>query len=95
MTAYVISEIARIDPDLIQGYRELAAPSIAAFGGRFLVRGGAVESVEGDWKPNGIVMLAFPDMAAARAWYASPDYAEALALSRRALSRRLLFVEGL
>jgi uncharacterized protein (DUF1330 family) len=94
MTAYVISEIARIDPDLIHDYRRLTAPSLAAFGGSFLARGGAIESVEGDWKPNGIVIIAFPDMATARAWYASPDYAEALALSRRALSRRMLFVDG-
>ncbi|KRP88042.1 hypothetical protein AOQ73_29025 [Bradyrhizobium pachyrhizi] len=77
-----------------EAYRTLAANTIAQFGGRYVVRGGTVEVVEGGPPPNGIVVVEFPTMARLREWYASPEYAEALKLRATALERRLLFVEG-
>jgi uncharacterized protein (DUF1330 family) len=95
MTAYVISVIEKTDHSLIQAYRDLAAPSLKAHGGRYAARASQVESIEGSCKPNGVVILEFPSLDHAHAWYKSPEYAEALAISRRALKRSLIFLDGL
>jgi uncharacterized protein (DUF1330 family) len=94
MAAYVISEVEVRDPAAMETYRTLAARSIALYDGRYLVRGGAAELVEGGPPPKTLIVVEFPSMARAREWYASPDYAEALKLRGTALERRLLFVEG-
>ncbi len=95
MAAYVISEISAIlDPVLMERYRALAQTTIKHYGGRYIVRGGAIEKVEGDWTAQAIVIVEFPTMEKARAWYRSPEYAEALAIRPQALTRRLLLVEG-
>ena len=94
MAAYVISDVEFLDADLTTTYRSLAQAAIARHGGRYLVRGGAIEPVEGGWTPQNIVVVEFPSIEQARTWYRSPDYAEALATSRKALRRRLIFVEG-
>jgi len=94
MTAYVISEVEMRDPSTMETYRTLAARSIAQYGGRYLVRGGAAELVEGGPPPRTLIIVEFASMARAREWYASPEYAEALKVRRTALERRLVFVEG-
>jgi len=94
MPAYVISEVETRDADMMQAYRTLAAQTIAQYGGRYLARGGAAETVEGEPPAKTIVIVEFPSMARLREWYASPEYAEALQLRRAALDRRLIFVEG-
>ena len=90
-----ISEVEVLDGTQGQRYRELAAASIARHGGRYLVRGAAPVVAEGDW-PAGcrLVIVEFPTMERLQAWYASADYAEALAVRQTALDRRLLFVDG-
>src|SRR5947208_13629694 len=94
MVAYVISEVeARHTADLAT-YRALAAQSIAQYGGRYLVRGGAAELAEGGPPPKTLIVVEFPSMERLREWYASPEYAEALTHRRSALDRRLIFVEG-
>jgi uncharacterized protein (DUF1330 family) len=94
VSAYVISDLEIRDPVLIAEYRSLAQDSIALYGGRYLARGGAIEPVEGGWNPKLIVIVQFPDMERARAWYRSAEYAEALKVRRNALDRRLIFVDG-
>jgi len=94
MAAYVISDVTFRDPAAVETYRTRAAASIAQYGGRYLARGGAIEVAEGSWKPERIMLVEFPDMARARAWYRSPEYAAALAVRDQALSRNLIFVEG-
>jgi uncharacterized protein (DUF1330 family) len=94
VSAYVISDLEIRDPVLIAEYRTLAQDSIALYGGRYLVRGGAIDAVEGGWNPKMIVIVEFPDMERARAWYHSLEYAEALKVRRHALDRRLIFVDG-
>jgi uncharacterized protein (DUF1330 family) len=94
MAAYVISEVEARDPAAMETYRALAAPSIAQYGGRYLVRGGAAEAVEGGPPPTALVIVEFPSMGRAREWYASAEYAEALRVRKTALERRLIFVEG-
>ena len=64
------------------------------YGGRYLVRGGAAEAIEGGPPPKNIIVAEFPSMEVLREWYASPEYAEALKVRRTALDRRLIFVEG-
>jgi uncharacterized protein (DUF1330 family) len=95
MAAYVISEVEIFDEFRAERYRELAAASIARYGGRYLVRGAKPHVPEGEWSPEErVVVVEFPDMTRLREWYASAKYAEALAVGRAALGRRLLFVEG-
>jgi uncharacterized protein (DUF1330 family) len=95
MTAYVISEVEILDEAQGQRYRELAGASITRYGGRYIVRGANPEVLEGDWPANQrVVVVEFPSMEQAHRWYTSPEYAEALALRRSALNRRLVLVDG-
>jgi uncharacterized protein (DUF1330 family) len=94
MAAYVISELDVRDPVAIETYRTVAAESIARYGGRYLVRGGAAVIAEGGPPPKTIIVVEFPSMARLREWYASPEYAEALKVRQTALDRRLIFIEG-
>jgi uncharacterized protein (DUF1330 family) len=95
MTAYAISEIEVLNEEAAEEYRKVALPTIAHYGGRYLVRA-VPEAVEGSWSPRRVVMICeWPDVDRAREWYRSPEYAEALKMSKIALDRRLCFVEGL
>jgi uncharacterized protein (DUF1330 family) len=94
MSAYLISEVDVKDPAGFEAYRTIAARAIAQYGGRYLVRGGAAEAVEGGPPPKNIIVAEFPSMERLREWYASPEYAEALNFRRTALDRRLVFIEG-
>jgi uncharacterized protein (DUF1330 family) len=95
MPAYAVSEVEALDAGRFERYRTLAQASIAKYGGRYIVRGGAAEVVEGAPPAKSIVIVEFPTMARLRAWYGSPEYAEALKVRAGALNRRLLFVEGI
>jgi uncharacterized protein (DUF1330 family) len=92
--AYVIVDMNVTDPEKYKGYVALAGPSVEAGGGRFIVRGGATDVLEGDRVPNRIIILEFPDMDAARAWYASPAYTEARAARDGAATGSFIAVEG-
>ena len=94
MTAYVISNVAMTPGPALDAYRRLASASIERHGGRYLARGGALDVLEGEWREAAIV-VAFPSLEAARTWYASADYAEALAYRDDAVERDLIIVEGL
>jgi uncharacterized protein (DUF1330 family) len=95
MTAYVILHITITDPKQFEEYRQLAPATIEAYGGRYLARGGTAESLEGDWKPNRIVILEFDSMDKAKAWMDSPEYREARAMRHRAATSRTIVVEGI
>lgn len=95
MAAFLISDASVRDAEAFQTYRTRAAVSIAQYGGRYLVRGGAIESLEGTWKPRAIIVVEFPSMEQARAWYCSPEYASALEVRDDALSRDLILVDGI
>ncbi|MCU1681091.1 MAG: hypothetical protein JWQ81_1830 [Amycolatopsis sp.] len=95
MTAYVLSEVQFLDEELTARYRTLAQVAIEFHGGRYLVRGALPEVVDGVWDAGKrLVVLEFPSTERVREWYDSPEYAEARELSRSALRRRLLFVDG-
>jgi uncharacterized protein (DUF1330 family) len=95
MPAYVVVQIDIHDPQTYERYKELAPPSITAYGGRYIVRGGRTEVLEGDWQPSRLVVLEFPDLERARAWWASPEYAEAKALRQSVAHAQMIAVEGL
>jgi len=95
MPAYVISEVQVVDESAFSDYRMLAAASIATYGGRYLARGAKAQVVEGKPTERQIVIVEFPSLAQARAWYASGAYAQALQFREKALVRRLTFVEGI
>lgn len=94
MAAYIIVQITISDPDTYARYRELAPPSIAHYGGRYLVRGGPSTVLEGAWQPARLVVLEFPDRAAAQAWWDSPEYAPAKALRQRSAATEMLLIDG-
>ena len=95
MPAYIVSEIEVTDPIKYEDYKKLAPASIALYGGRYLSRGGATTTLEGDWAPSRIVILEFPDAERARAWYASPEYTKAHAARAGASNAKILVVEGI
>jgi len=92
MTAYVLVDIDVQDPARYEDYKPLAASSIEQYGGRYAIRGGTVEVLEGEWPTGRFVVLEFPDAAAARRWYHSPEYAVARAIRQEASSGRFLLV---
>ena len=94
MPAYVIVQIVVKDPEAYDRYRAMVPPSIAAYGGRFVVRGGATTTLEGTWSPARLVILEFPSVERARAWWASPEYAEAKALRLASAESEMVLVEG-
>ena len=95
MSAYIVVDISVNDPAAYEEYKKLAPPSIAQYQGRYIARGGATETLEGSWSPTRLVILEFPSMAQARAWWASPEYAPAKALRNRSASSKMVVVDGL
>ena len=95
MPAYLIAEVDVTDPKAYEEYRKLTPAAVAAYGGRFIVRGGEVESKEGGWKPARLVVVQFDSMAQARKFYDSPEYAPALAIRLKAANSKLILADGL
>ena len=95
MAAYVIVDIDVTDPVGYEEYKQLAAPTVTAYGGRYLVRGGAVEVLEGDWVPKRFVILEFESVARAKEWWASPEYSTAKEVRCRTASTNMIVAEGL
>ncbi len=94
MTAYVVVDVAIHDAATYERYKELAPPSIAAYGGRYLVRGGETTPLEGSWRPERFVILEFPSAERAREWWSSPQYAPAKALRQACARTQMLLVVG-
>lgn len=94
MAAYVITDIDVLDAIGYEAYKVLSSSSAARYGGRFLVRGGAHETLEGDWEPHRVVVLEFPSAEQARTWWSSPEYEEAKAIRRATSESRIILVEG-
>jgi uncharacterized protein (DUF1330 family) len=94
MSAYVIVDIEVIDPVRYEEYKKLAAPTVTAYGGRYVVRGGATETLEGDWVPKRFVVLEFESVEQAKAWWSSPEYAPAKALRQKTANTQMVVAEG-
>lgn len=94
MSALIIVDIEVLDPVPYEDYKRLASASIAAHGGRYLVRGGASEVLDGEWTPRRLVVLQFDSVEKAKAWRASPEYAEAKKVRERCARSNMIVVEG-
>jgi uncharacterized protein (DUF1330 family) len=94
MPAYIIVRVDIHDPQNYDRYKALAPASIKGYGGRYLTRAGAVEVLEGEFDPKRLVILEFPDMARAKAWHDSPEYAPARALRTACARSVMLLAEG-
>ena len=94
MAAYVIADIEITDPHAYEEYRRRVPATIAQYGGRYVVRGGATEVLEGDWQPRRLVVIEFPSLAQARRWYDSEEYREPRAIRQRCSRGHAVLVEG-
>jgi uncharacterized protein (DUF1330 family) len=94
MTAYWIGEHAITDSTKFEEYLRKVVPMIERFGGRYLTRVGAHEVLDGNWHPNRVVVIEFPDMATIRAFYRSAEYQSLIALRRSAATDIIIAVEG-
>ncbi|HTP95850.1 MAG TPA: DUF1330 domain-containing protein [Burkholderiales bacterium] len=94
MPAYIIVEVTVNDPVRYEDYKKMVPPTLAAYGGRFVIRGGASQTLEGDWSPKRLVVLEFPSVARAKEWWASSEYGPAKALRQATASTRMVVVEG-
>jgi uncharacterized protein (DUF1330 family) len=95
MPAYVLADVRAVrDLEALVEYRRRNTDAVANHGGRFLIRGGELELLEGDWPTQRIVLIEFPDAAAARAWWESDEYAPLKAMRREASDTNIVLVEG-
>ena len=94
MAAYLIADVDVLDQEAYAAYGAQAPSTLEAYGGRFLVRGGASETLEGDWQPHRTVVLEFQDMDTLKRWYDSEAYAAIKGIRLRAASASVMAVEG-
>jgi len=94
MAAYFIVEIEVTDPTPFEEYRKQVSPTIEKYGGRYVVRGGKCETIEGAWAPKRVVVLEFPSVEQAKRWYDSPEYKPLLALRLKTSKGKMILVEG-
>jgi len=94
MPAYVIVETDIHDPEQYEQYKAASPAAVAGGGGRFLVRGGEVAVLEGDWQPTRLGVLEFEDLDAVKRWYVSPEYQAAKKLREGAANLRMVAVQG-
>jgi uncharacterized protein (DUF1330 family) len=95
MPAFIVLDVEVQDPKAYEQYKELAPPAIAAYGGRYLARGGRTQTLEGGWKPSRLVILEFPSADKARAWWHSREYAAAKKLRQACARTEMVLIEGL
>ena len=94
MSAYIIVDVQVTDPEVYTGYTKLVPATVEDYGGKFIVRGGAAENMEGDWEPNRVVVLEFESVAQAKAWYNSEEYREPKGIRHSASHAKMIVVEG-
>lgn len=94
MKAYIIVDVHITNPGLYEEYRKLTPASLVPYDGKFIVRGGTTETLEGDWAPGRVVVLEFPSVEKAKAWWSSPGYAPAKAIRQSASKTKMILVEG-
>ena len=95
MPAYIIVDIQVNDPVGYEEYKKLAPPSIAAYGGEYLARGGQTEVLEGDWSPSRLVILQFDSFEQAKKWLNSSEYSAARAMRHKTTTTNMVVIEGI
>ena len=94
MPAYVIAQVEVTDPELFAQYGAQVPATIEQYGGRYLVRGGQTEAIEGNWAPPRVVVIEFPSMDQLKKWYYSEAYKPLIALRQQSANTHISFVEG-
>ena len=94
MAAYIIADIDVTEPLEYEEYKRLAGSTPEKFGGRYIVRGAPVELLEGEWTPKRFVVLEFPSLEQAKAWYHSEEYGIAKAIRHRTAKSHVILVDG-
>ena len=94
MPAYIIVEIDIVDPAGYDEYKKLAGATVEKYGGKYIVRGGRTEALEGDWKPKRNVVLEFASMQRAKEWLNSEEYREPRKMRHRTARTKMIVVEG-
>lgn len=94
MAVYAMADIEIVDPVMFEQYRRLVPATIAAYGGRYLARGGATEVIEGNWSPGRCIILEFPDMDTFRAWWSSPEYRPLREIREQSARTNLVVTQG-
>ncbi len=94
MPGYILVDVKIHDHEAYEGYKKLTPSSLIPYGGKFIVRGGASEVLEGDWEPGRIVVLEFPTVEKAKLWWSSVEYAPAKTIRQKASETNMLLVEG-
>ena len=94
MAGYIIVDVEITHPTEYEEYRKKVMPTLEAFGGKFLVRGGASETLEGDWTSGRLVSLEFASVARAKEWWGSESYRPAKRMRQAASRTRMIVVEG-
>jgi uncharacterized protein (DUF1330 family) len=95
MSAYLVVQVEVTDPETYEGYKKLVAPTIEANGGRYLVRGGATETLEGEGAPGRLVILEFPSVEQAKAWWSSEEYRIPKGIRQSSSRTNMILAEGL
>lgn len=95
MAAYLVVDIDVTNPAQFEKYKKLAPAAVAKHGGRFLIRGGAYEVLEGDWRPQRLTIVEFDSMEKAKAFYNSPEYQAAIKVRKGAANMKFLLVQGI
>ena len=95
MAAYLVVDIEVTNPAQFEEYKKLAPAAIARYGGRYLIRGGAYEAIEGNWKPQRITVVEFESMEKAKAFYTSPECQAAIKTREGAANMKMLLVQGI
>jgi uncharacterized protein (DUF1330 family) len=94
MAAYLVVDIDVTNPTQFEEYKKLAPAAIAKYGGRYIIRGGAYEVIEGNWKPQRVTVVEFDSMEKGKAFYNSPEYQTAIKARAGAANMRMLLVQG-
>ena len=94
MAAYVIADLTITDPQGFEAYRQMVPATIAKYGGKYVIRGGSMETLEGEWQPKRLVIIEFESAARAKQWWSSEEYREAKAIRQRTAHTNLLIVVG-
>ena len=95
MRAYIIVDVTITNSSLYEDYKKLTLASLEPFEGKFIVRGGSAETMEGDWQPGRMVVVEFPSVQKAKDWWSSAGYAPAKAIRQSASITKMILVEGI
>lgn len=94
MAAYVVVSVDVNNPQRYEDYKRMVPATLAAYGGKFVVRGGDMIELEGSWPRKRLVIVEFPDVESAKKWWASPEYAPAKALRQANSTADMILIEG-